>query len=77
MASRKTGDVKGAWEKRAGEDVWGAYYLRDPDGRWRTVHYEADGTGFYATVQRRPLYRGGRVEEAQPGQPGQQQQQQG
>ncbi|XP_034238496.1 uncharacterized protein LOC117643594 [Thrips palmi] len=65
VASRKTGDVKGAWEKRAGEDVWGAYFLRDPDGRWRTVHYEADGTGFYATVQRRPLYRRGKLVQQQ------------
>ena len=57
MASRKTGDVKGAWEKRAGDDVWGAYFLRDPDGHWRTVHYEADNTGFHAVVKRRPLFR--------------------
>ncbi|XP_052131621.1 ataxin-2 homolog [Frankliniella occidentalis] len=66
VASRKTGDVKGAWEKRSGEDVWGAYFLRDPDGHWRTVHYEADSSGFYATVQRRPLY-GHNKGKLQPG----------
>lgn len=52
--------MKGAWEKRRGGDVWGAYFLRDPDGHWRTVHYEADHTGFYATVRRQPLLRRGK-----------------
>ena len=47
-----TGDIKEQEEKRDGHSVSGHYSLVEPDGHKRTVHYQDNGHGFEADVQR-------------------------
>lgn len=38
-------------EARKGKQTWGKYYVQLPDGRFETVKYWADKTGYHAQVE--------------------------